>query len=150
MKRLLIIPCLLVITSLMSGQPHSRNNSKEPVPVTEHIDSIVVYSDNSFPSERIFNSIGDLRRHIDSLNHTSTKYHKELALASQRRDSITHAMVQVTIERNRLKDANETLSMELKILKKYPDYLMLLVIVIAGTLIGQGIRKSYINWKHDV
>lgn len=150
MKKLFLIPFLFITMSLMSGQSAGgKKQVRDSLPPVRHIDSIIVYSDNSYPPEKIFNTIGDLRRHIDSLNHSSTLYHKELALASMRRDSTTHAMIQVTIERDRLKDENESQKSVLDVVTKFPDYLMLLAIVIAGSLIGQGVRNWYVIWKKD-
>ena len=148
MKKLFLIPCLLITISFISGQP--REPLRDTLPPPSQIDSIVVYSGSHVASGEIYRSIGDLRNHIDSLNEKSYQFHTELASITWRNDSITHANQKIMIDRDRLKDSNKILNAELNILKKYPDYLMLLMIVIAGTLIGQGIRKSYINWKRDV
>lgn len=147
MKRLLLFPCLLSAMLLMSG--HGNNAHSKGINPPQIIDSIIVYSAQEKSSDNVFNSINDLRRHIDSLNHMSALTY-QLALESRRSDSVTHAMLGVTIERNRLKDENKSLSTALDILKKFPDYLMLLMLIVAGSLIGQGIMNWYINWKnHD-
>lgn len=128
MKKLVFIMAFFGL-SFISAQPPIENNIKR--------DTVVV-SLKSKDKELITVGMAGLRHHIDSLNNITMLYHHEFAIASKQRDSVTHAMLFVSLENDRLREAKIQLESDKKFLKNISHYSMLFFVVVAGSLISLG------------
>lgn len=141
MRKLLLVPCLFFITSLMSGQSYTNKTDNLP-----QIDSIVVYSDHTYPNERIFKSIDELAVHVDSLNTRTRAYQEE----NKRLHSITHELVLIQNERDSLRMVSEKENRVNITIQKWQHSFFFFVLALSASLVASGIVIAYINRKNDV
>ncbi len=157
MKTYAIAPFILLLLSL--GWPHGNQDSvivnippkveiAAQVKTDQQVDSIYRHSRVPPIIDALKYNFLELRTHIDSLNALNIITNKKLDSASISRDSLTHVMLAMSLENDRIRAENNQFRKDFDILAMSPIILLLLVIVVAGSLISKGIAKGINNLKN--
>jgi len=89
----------------------------------------------------------DIKAHMDSLNTQILRLIDESNIASQKRDSLTQAMVSILSENVALRRSNEQYRNDWDVISKGLDAIFWLFLIYVGSLAAQGTYHGYREWK---
>lgn len=89
----------------------------------------------------------DIKSHMDSLNTQILRLINQSNMASQKRDSLTQAMITIMSENIALKRSNEQYRKDWNVISKGLDSIFWLFLIYVGSLAAQGTYHGYREWK---
>ena len=89
----------------------------------------------------------DIKSHMDSLNTQILRLIDRSNMASQKRDSLTQAMITIMSENVALKRSNDQYRKDWNIISRGLDSIFWLFLIYVGSLAAQGTYHGYKEWK---
>lgn len=154
MKKIAILPLVLTIScAFLSSDSPSQSSDTVGVVTTaktmtdRQIESTYRQSSTDILTDAVHYNFRELRSLIDSMNAETILAIYRAESAAVQRDSAKMVLLSMIQENTRLRAQNTAYERSIEIMIRWPDYVYLFLLVILGSLFGQGLYKGYIDRK---